>query len=602
MSTMRIDLSEFTRRAGSVALVREAADLFGLLTRSVDVPTGWAALATREAGDTASVRGGEALRHDGVVDVLFVRTTPLDLTFAFDGVASSDGYQCDAQVSLRVALVTERAELKAFRNAVMGSAGTASIETVQRHVAAAVWHGLEPFAGARPASALVDAEDSEALAGEIEQKLKPVLFAAGLTQDTAARVAFVSENYQQVRQTQELTARKRDQLAARQQLQEAVRSARQEHTAHLDTMLGELQGLADKSPDLSLADLVRTYSERDRGALYQALWRASPEQCLRWAVVAAGEELLFFDPANWESPVRRRSLASDAGPLRSVTVTTDEAGRTVLLVGAARGVHVLEPDAEAPRATYLFNLPAGQRLRSGVNSAALGGGRVFATHSQMGLVVWPADQPTMFVELLADLTEGAKSVRHAQVLDGRLWLTAENCVIHTPLDQIWEAEATRLEGSTSRLTALAVHPPDVYAGNEDGQILHWSLDDEGGPTLKVVRSSSGRPIESIDVLWAGGVQRVLFADGSTALNAQVLGDSYLCRYDAKEQRVRRAAAAGDWLVAMNEHRDRLLCWRPNDPDAPAATVHVGRICGRSIQDLCVVTRQSETKPPTGTPA
>ena len=53
--------------------------------------------------------------------------------------------------------------------------------------------------------------------------------------------------------------------------------------------------------------------------------------------------------------------------------------------------------------------------------------------------------------------------------------------------------------------------------------------EEGGPTMDVVRSSSGRSIESIDILWAGGVQRILFADQSTALNARVVGDSFLDR-------------------------------------------------------------------------
>ena len=79
------------------------------------------------------------------------------------------------------------------------------------------------------------------------------------------------------------------------------------------------------------------------------------------------------------------------------------------------------------------------------------------------------------------------------------------------------------------------------------------------------------------------------SDESTALNAQVVGDSYICRYDGREQHVRRAAASGDWLVAMNDNRDRLLYWRPHEPTAPAATVNIGRLTSRSIQDFAIVT-------------
>jgi len=588
MAATEIDLMKFTKQAGSVALVRAGRDLFGLLTRSVDLPPGWAALVTRQVGDAIYVRPGAQVGHDDVADVLFVRTTPLDLEFTIEGLTSSDGYQCTAHGRVQVELVTEPVELKSFRETVMGSHEAAEIDTLQRHLSQPVQRGLSEFTGERTAAVIVEGDDREALEAALDEKLKPVLFKSGLARGSMLRVAFESPGYEKVRETQAVEARRRDQFAEREQLRGAVREAQEQQVSHLSGLLGQLQQLSDKSPDLSLADLVRTFSERERGELYQALWQAMPEQCARWVVVAAGEELLFFDPSSWERPVRRVSLTSEAGPLRSVTAAKDENGKDVLLVGAARGAHVLEPEAGTPRATYLFDPPEGERLRTGVNAVAIGGGRVFATHSQMGLVVWPIDEPNAFTRMLRELIDDAKTVRCAAVVGDRLWFTADDRVIHVPLDSVSASAAGQLSGSASRITALTVLANEVCAGNEDGQILRWSLDAEGEPKPEILRSASGRAVESVEMLLAGGVPRILFANESTGLNAQVVGDSYICRYDGKEQRVRRAAVAGDWLVAMNGNRDRLLYWRPHELEAPSATVNVGRLTGRSIQDLCIV--------------
>jgi hypothetical protein len=589
MAENNLDLKPFFKQPSAVAVVRGASDLFGLLTRTLELPPGWAALVVRQAGDLVLVRPGGEVTGDGVSEVLMYRTGPLDLELAFEGIASSDGYQCDARVRVQVALVSEPADLTAFRKTVMGSRDLADLDGVQRYVTPVLREGLTVAGAARSAAVLVDGSDAEALLEAVVKKLEPAMFAAGLARQGAMRIAFTSPGYEAVRKTEADQARQRAQHAAREQLRDAVRTAQAEHVTHLESQLAELQRLADRSPELSMSDLIRTFSERERGELYQAMWQASPDQCVRWVVAASGDEVLFFTPNAWERPARRMTPDGGIGALRSVTAAVDEAGRDILIVGAALGVHVIEPEAETPRATYKFNLPDGQSVRTGVNAAAVGGGRVFATHSQMGLVVWPQDQPNQLVRLLNELTAASRTVRFATVAQGRLWLAADHQVIHVPLDAVWDAGAVHLGGSTSRITALAVRSDAVYAGNEEGQILRWALDTDEPPQAEVLRSSTGRAVESVDVVTAGGVQRILYADESTALNVQVVGDSYICRYDGKGQPLRRAAVAGDWLVAMNDNRDRLFYWRPHVPDAPAAVVNVGRLTGRSIQDLCIVT-------------
>jgi len=60
--------------------------------------------------------------------------------------------------------------------------------------------------------------------------------------------------------------------------------------------------------------------------------------------------------------------------------------------------------------------------------------------------------------------------------------------------------------------------------------------------------------------------------------------------------LRRVEVAGDLLVATNDLRDRLLCWKPGQPDRPYVTVPVGALCGHSIQDICLVPATSILEP------
>jgi hypothetical protein len=56
--------------------------------------------------------------------------------------------------------------------------------------------------------------------------------------------------------------------------------------------------------------------------------------------------------------------------------------------------------------------------------------------------------------------------------------------------------------------------------------------------------------------------------------------------------LRRVEVAEDLVVATNELRDRLICWRPAQPAKPIETIAVAALCGRSIQDACLVPNAS----------
>ena len=77
--------------------------------------------------------------------------------------------------------------------------------------------------------------------------------------------------------------------------------------------------------------------------------------------------------------------------------------------------------------------------------------------------------------------------------------------------------------------------------------------------------------------------------GTCRVQATVLGDNFRCEYEAGGQTLRRVEVAPDLLVATTDLRDRLICWDPSKPDEPQCVLPVSRLCGHSIQDICLVT-------------
>ena len=70
-------------------------------------------------------------------------------------------------------------------------------------------------------------------------------------------------------------------------------------------------------------------------------------------------------------------------------------------------------------------------------------------------------------------------------------------------------------------------------------------------------------------------------------NTMVVGDNYARRYESP-LRIRRAAAAGDFFLAMNHTRDRLIAWRPDRPGGPVGNVIIPHLTGGNVQDICLI--------------
>jgi hypothetical protein len=242
-------------------------------------------------------------------------------------------------------------------------------------------------------------------------------------------------------------------------------------------------------------------------------------------------------------------------------------------------VYEFSVEASAPEVVYTVD--GAGAVRGGFNAVAVLGDDVFGSHSELGLLRWSRARPEHATPCLPDQTRGAKAVRNVHVAGDQVIFSIDDCVVSfRPAE---ERNARVYSGSTSVITAALGADGEVFAGNADGQVLHWPEGVTSAP--RILHGGSGRAAESVALLSIGGVTRLLYTDTTLAVFAKVLGDTFVCRYEAGGQTLRRVDVAPDLIVATTDARDRLVVWRPNRPALPAATINVARLTGHTVQDV-----------------
>jgi hypothetical protein len=255
-----------------------------------------------------------------------------------------------------------------------------------------------------------------------------------------------------------------------------------------------------------------------------------------------------------------------------------------LLVGAATGVYYWPIDRSTPEVTFLVS--GASRVRGGFNAAVLVGDRLFATHSELGIHEWDLGEPTSGKPRFASMIAGARAVRDVEFFDGDLYCSIDDRIIRWPADDATDRPRHIYIGSASLITALCPTADGLFAGNSDGDILQWAGGRDTEPEM--LYRGQKRAAESVWLLASHGVRRLIFTDTSHRVHAKVLGDSFECNYEAGGQTLRRVEVAPDLIVATTELRDRLICWKPGNPEKPFATIALASLTGRSVQDVCLV--------------
>ncbi len=582
MFTAKFDPQSFFQRTENVALHVPASEVFSLLKRSIDLPPQWGALIRREAGDQSVISAGGVIDADNVEDILFVRLAAIELQFHVEGLGSKDGFSFDADVSTKAELLPDKAELAGFLHSIVGSRRVIQREALASQFQPVVQGALAAFLGGQEAAHLVDATQLHGVAESVANALQAAFFSAGLSVEGPPSVALTSAMYRGVQKTREEAAARQAQHEATRQVDQALHAARADHIDRLADSLERLKKMAGAAPDVELPELIRTFSDQQRGQLYEALFADTdqPVSQTQWIVAACSDELLLFDAKSPAQPTRRLRIDGAAGPARSVQM----ADSGVLLVGAARGVYVWPIDRVSPE--RVFSADNAATVRGGFNSAVKVGGVIAATHSELGICEWDWNGGSLLSARFAGWTRAAKAVRNLAAFDGDLYCSVDSQVLRWRSDALASQLDAKYAGADAIITAIQPAREGLYAGTSEGDLLFWPAGTTENPDI--MQRGTKRAIESIWMQQSHGVRRLIYTDTSPRVHARVLGDSFTFHYEAGGQTLRRVEVAPDLLVATNELRDRLILWLPGEPERPLSVIGIGALTGRNIQDVCLI--------------
>ncbi|MBN1441694.1 MAG: hypothetical protein JXA90_03245 [Planctomycetes bacterium] len=277
----------------------------------------------------------------------------------------------------------------------------------------------------------------------------------------------------------------------------------------------------------------------------------------------------------------------ELGLLRSVRSARAEDGRELILAGAQRGVYAIDR-AAGEREGY--PLPRAPEAGGGVNSILLCAGRLYATHSEIGLVEWPLGQPSSPRIIFDAREEGASSVRAVQAgPDGAGYFAAGGEIRAFELD----GSARMLESwkaAGDEVTSFAAGHGEVAAGTRSGRLVLWR---RGSAPRSVIQLGS-HAVYGVRAVFRGG--RVLYAVGARNCWVTVLDP------DAGGEQVMRASRPVQWVDACQEFvcgveqgEGALLIWSWEHRRSPSITLRFPE----RIRDLWIerVAAASDECPP-----
>lgn len=563
--------------AGRVAALIPADQAFTRKRQTVPIHCG--ALVSGD-GMARVVRAGEEIPREGISEMLIFAAGPMRLSAKLDALASGDGWDFQAEVELEAAIIAEKPELLALRRAAFSAPGYLTADQIVSCVRPLLLNALAGFARQSSAADLVRSDASNAAADSILKSLQPELFALGLSLSRVIRADFRSPAFVADQQDRQRDAQLKRHAETDAQIRESLSVVRRKQMAGVEELLQRLAALARENPGMPMPDLIRMFDPEQRGDLYRGLLASQPATKTAFILAVAGQELVWFGPDQSE-PARRVTLPNEAGPLRSVRLSRTH-GLPILLVGAARGVHRVAPNGEL-LGSYPFEPP--RPIRGGVNSSAICAGKLYATHSEVGLIAWTLATNEKPEFLLPGETQNARTIRDVQAdPENRLWLAIGDSVLAWNPTDASPPIRRRLPGTVE---CLALTRSFVIAGLDDGRVLQWSRLAPDRGEARTLRPPTGDAVHSIGVLESSGVPRILIADGRPMVDLVVIDDAHRIEFRAPEP-LRWAWAAEDCIVAANERRDRLFRWQIAGPDEPAAAFSVGRLTSHTIQDAILL--------------
>lgn len=591
----------------------------------VPIPDTWMGLVETRDGKRWHVPAGDEPRAGESDTVSLVRNRPLTVPIDTREVPAACGNTVGGTADVLVRWHARDDELAALHRSLLSRGELTLQKLTDAFADGGARTALQKFISTRDAAALVSGDHRDALLAHLRDELKKLCFDTGLSIEQVATLKFGSSSLARRSAMQQDAAHEVERIKAREMVEHAALAATQKRLGELGGVMEKLQAAAARGGDnMQWHELLPALTPGERGRLLESLWRITPDRHHTAAIVAvAGDECIWLDPQSPEVIQRRTKLPQDMGGVRSVTF---DQSRRWLLIGAAAGVWALH--ADDGNVVRRFAVPDIAPPRTGFNAAVIVGDRLYATHSQLGCWTWPilsSEERVASSELKAatadsssepeaqatDAPAASSALPHALALgvrtgdvfailaphdgsprairavcaaaDGRVLLAADDTVhAFNPATGALEVIAN----ADDTIHCLATLGHELFAGIADGKLLRLDLrqpEDWWVPyrTNMAIESVQARQwSDLVELVVPGGDQGVVSVYGEENVVTRLLDTA---------TPTRRAWAADDIVIALNDRRDRLTVMNSNSPDRKGRDVVLARVLGSSIQDACLVT-------------
>ena len=355
----------------------------------------------------------------------------------------------------------------------------------------------------------------------------------------------------------------------------------------------QFQDIRAAAPELGAAKILERMGTLDPAEqaemLRGLLMSAAGEAAGRPLWVVAGPQLLRIDAAALDA-ARPDSTGSsqtqvftpcDAlGPFRSVQRAVID-GNAVLLIGAQRGVLVVDP--AAPREAIAYADPT-ITSSLGFNAAAIAGGRIWATHGEAGLVSWAVGQTDKPASRSSSGGSSSFSPRNLCVIDGnRVVFSSDSRLFERGADEaIRQVDNGQNSGAAAAIVAIVAEPNgSLLIVREDGRLCRRQASDLA---ICAQARRTGRVSAAGAVPWLGGV-RLLVATEEGPVACVGVEDEIVTQYLSGYTALRQTSAAADRVVAVSGDRQRLILWPTWDGRKPAGEIHIAALARHRVADI-----------------
>jgi hypothetical protein len=596
----KVTVEEFLANRAWVAIRIASSDLLGFFRKSFLIPLNTTGLALFGDGTCGLFREGQEV--SGKFDLVLAKNGEIQLRMIFPDLRTADGVPISSTCSVSVEIATTRADLfRDFCRGLFTFAGAYGTSDLKNHIAPELRRVLGEHAADRPAAELHRLDQAGALANPLRHGLERFLFDAGVRYGRLLELSFVSADVDQ-------RAAAEAKRAEEQRRSAALFEKKEERLKRLAGILKdqEVQGLLTRVPDERLKgllyaklmedDALQVTAEdlisrvKDCGEeVVQVIYKAMEGLLSTGASVgadeieslnadrifaAAGNRVLEVDPADPEAP----RVHAFREPLRSVRYA--ETARGALVAGGSKkAVHAIALGEAAEILEY--PLPNGRPVKGGINSIALDGRRIYATHSEYGLARWSADRPGEIGELLfEDVTGPHKTTRAVQIAEGRLVFASGSHVFSVPPEG---SEPVKYVSSIeSPVTCVAAAARTLFAGTESGSIVCWKMD---APDQPVVLVRKRDPIVNLRLAKICAIPHLLYSTRDLSVRARVIGQNLETSYESGGATVGVLDAASDLICASDADGRRLLLWKSTAPSRPSREIDLRKLAEKPILDL-----------------